>query len=523
MVDFARDLSELEVQIISSGGTANALREADISVTDISDITGFPEMMDGRVKTLHPKVHGGILALRDNPDHMNQAQENDIGLIDLVAVNLYPFQETVAREDATLSEAIENIDIGGPSLVRAAAKNYQHVTVIVDPADYNQVIDEIKESGEASSQLREKLAVKAFRHTADYDSAIDNYLSRTLLDEQILRLSFIHGQELRHGENWHQTARFYVQPGATEGTVASAVQLHGKQMSYNNYVDADSALQVVKEVKGENVVAVVKHNNPCGLAAGSTPLDALGAAWDGDPISAFGSIICTNTTVDTDFAEFLQGKFVELILAPDYEEVALEQLKNKSKNLRLLKLTDLDKPAHPDYVYRHVVGGMLEQTPNRGLFEKWDVVTEHQFPDSKKALAEFACIACKHIKSNDVAIAQEYAPGSYKMLSMGAGQPNRVDAIRKLAVTKARENLKLIYERERPSASEEEYIRSVLSECVMVSDAFFPFDDSIIHAAEDHIMYIVSPGGSIRDQEVIDTANRLGVSLVFTGMRHFLH
>ena len=478
-------------------------------------------MMDGRVKTLHPKIHGGILALRDNQAHVKEAQKENIDFIDLVIVNLYPFEETVAKENATIEEAVENIDIGGPALVRAAAKNYRHVTVITDPADYPAIVKEL-EDGELRLKTRERLCVKAFRRIADYDCAIDKYLSRHLANEDILRLKFVEGRTLRYGENWHQTAKFYKEPDVTEPSIANAKQLHGKALSYNNYVDAESALNVALEFKKSIAAVVVKHSNPCGVATGSTLPDALLRAWDGDSMSSFGSIICLTRKLDLGTVEFLKNRFVELIIAPGYDEDALLFLKNKSKDLRILDLSMEDGVPLPD-TYHYIVGGMLMQSRNRGLYEKWDVVTEHGFPEDKRGLAEFALTACKYTKSNAVVIAREYEKGFYQVLSIGAGQPNRVDAIRKLAATKAVENLKLLYEREKPDVREDEFIESILLECVLASDAFFPFDDSIIHSAQNHIRYIVSPGGSIRDKEVISTANRLGVSLVFTGMRHFFH
>jgi phosphoribosylaminoimidazolecarboxamide formyltransferase/IMP cyclohydrolase len=524
IVDFARGLERLDVQIISTGGTARILRDAGVSVTDVSEVTGFPEMMGGRVKTLHPMIHAGILCVRDDHDHMSEAGKVNVELIDLVAVNLYPFEITISKEGVLLDEAIENIDIGGPAMLRSAAKNYRSVTVICDPGDYGSVLKELRSSGVVSPKTREQLAVKAFRHTADYDASIDTYLSRELLKEEVLRMSFNGGVTLRYGENWHQDAKFYKEVGVTGPSLANAKQLHGKELSYNNYIDADNALLTVKELgHSKPAVAIVKHNNPCGLATGNTLLQALEAAWDGDPISAFGSIVCTNTIFDLKAAEFLNGKFVEIILAPAFEHDALDHLKKKSANLRLLELPEFNEEFAVDHTFKYIIGGMLKQARNIGIYEKWDCVTKAPFPESLRPLSEFSLHACKCVKSNAVTLAYEYADGCYMMLSMGAGQPNRVDSIRKLAATKARENLAVIYERERPDISFDDYCRRMLSKCVMASDAFFPFDDSIVHAAENGIMYIVSPGGSIRDNEVIATADRLGVSMVFTGMRHFLH
>lgn len=520
-MDFAAGLTGLGFEIISTGGTSSILKNAGLKVTDVSDVTGFPEMMNGRVKTLHPKIHGAILALRDNPFHVKEAAREGIDFIDIVAVNLYPFEKTVAAAgNGGLDEAIENIDIGGPALVRAAAKNYRHVAVITDSADYGLILKEL-EKGDISMETREGLAVKAFRRIADYDCAIDTYLSLRLTGEDILRLKFIEGRPLRYGENWHQGAKFYKEPDVTGASVANAKQLHGKTLSYNNYVDAESALNAVLEFRDDIAVAVVKHCNPCGLATGKSLSVALSRAWDGDSVSSFGSIICMTRRADIETVEFLRGKFVEMIIAPGFDEDALLFLKNKSKDLRILELSLDGIP--PGNTYHYITGGMLVQSRDRGLYEKWEAVTQHPFPDEKRGLAEFALTACKYTKSNAVVIACEYEKGFYQILGTGAGQPNRVDAIRKLAATKAIENLKILYEREKPDMSEDEFIRRILNECVLASDAFFPFDDSIVYSAENYIRYIVSPGGSIRDKEVIATANRLGVSLVFTGMRHFLH
>lgn len=521
IIEFAAVLERFGFKIISTGGTGSVLKNAGIQVTDVSFVTGFPEMMDGRVKTLHPKIHGAILALRDNPVHIKEVRKERIELIDLVVVNLYPFERTIASEDASLEEAIENIDIGGPALVRAAAKNYRHVAVITDPEDYSRVLQEF-EKGDITKRTREYLAVKAFRMIADYDCAIDKYLSKRLADEDILRLKFVQGRTLRYGENWHQTAKFYKEPKVTEPSIANAIQLHGKALSYNNYVDAESALNAVLEFKDKIAVSIVKHSNPCGLSTGNTLHEALSRAWDGDPVSSFGSIICMTRKPDSGTLEFLKGKFVELIIAPGYDDDALEYLRNKSKDLRILDIS-MDDGLPLGNTYRYIVGGMLVQSRNRELYKKWETVTITPFPEEKRGLAEFALTACKYTKSNAVVIAHEYEKGFYQILSIGAGQPNRVDSIRKLGVTKAIENLEILYKREKPDIGKEEFIRKFMNECVLASDAFFPFDDSIIHSAENNIRYIVSPGGSIRDKEVIETANRLGVSLVFTGMRHFLH
>lgn len=525
--DFAKGLSNLGIEIISTGGTAKALRNSGVDVVDVSEVTKFPEMMNGRVKTLHPNIHGAILAIRDNESHLKDAKREGIEFIDMVVVNLYPFCETVSKPDVTVEEAIENIDIGGPAMLRAAAKNFKYVTVVCNPDDYDSVLNELKTNGSVSDETRKRLAVSAFRHTADYDSAIDIYLSDALLSEKVKRLSYNSGVSLRYGENSHQTASFFKQANYKGPTPSNSVQLHGKALSYNNYVDIENAYLTVRALdmleKNCPAVAIVKHNNPCGVATGGTLSEALSAAWDGDPVSAFGSIICSNRVFDIESARWLDGKFVEIIIAPGFEPDALEFLKNKSENLRILEMKDFAEPLNPDPVFKFVSGGLLEQTLDEGVFAKWECVTKEAFPDSKKELSAFAMIACKCLKSNTITIAREYRPGYYMLLGMGAGQPNRVDSIRKLGLSKAGENLKIVYERESPDCSFEDFQRNIISECVMASDAFFPFDDNIIFAHEGNIKYVVSPGGSIRDSEVIETADRLGVSLVFTGMRHFLH
>jgi phosphoribosylaminoimidazolecarboxamide formyltransferase/IMP cyclohydrolase len=525
IVEFAKGLSDLEFEILSTGGTARKLREAGLTVKDVSEYTGFPEMMDGRVKTLHPKVHAALLALRDNPEHMRQIREQNVELIDMVVVNLYPFKQTIAKSDVTLEDAIENIDIGGPTMLRSSAKNFKHVAVVTDPADYDVVLREIRESGEVSYDTKKRLAVKVFRHTADYDAAIDTYLSKNLTDEQILRLKFVGGTHLRYGENWHQKAKFYHQDDVTESCISQAQQLHGKELSFNNYLDGDGSFEAVKTFKNDIAVSVIKHTNPCGLATGASLEEAMTAAWAGDPVSAFGSVISTTRKVDLKTAEFLKGKFVEAVIAPGFEPDALEYLKNKSKDIRLLQVPDLFTGKPVDKTYRYVTGGMLEQSRDIDIFAKWETTTTQEFPENKKALAEFTWKAAKHTKSNAIMIGYEYKPNQYQIIGMGAGQPNRVDALRKLAVTKAEDNFGMMYDGldPKPEMTREEFINQKMGECVLASDAFFPFDDNIRNAAKHNIKYIVEPGGSNRDEEVINTANELGISLVFTGMRHFMH
>jgi phosphoribosylaminoimidazolecarboxamide formyltransferase/IMP cyclohydrolase len=544
IVDFANALTRLGIEIISTGGTAKVLNENGIQVIPIDDVTGFPEMMDGRVKTLHPNIHGALLGLRDNPEHVKQAKSQGIQWIDLIVVNLYPFETTIAKENVPVQEAVENIDIGGPTMLRSAAKNYPHVAVVTDPADYGVVLKEIEQTGEVSLDTKKRLAVKVFRKTADYDSAIDRYLSQIFLDEKILRLRFNKGVALRYGENSHQQATAYIDEKSQESSVAQAEILHGKSMSYNNYVDADAALEAVKDLSGQIGVAVIKHTNPCGYATGETPREALERAWTGDPISAFGSVIACNSKIDLSFAEFLKGenvrhigyvieagkllpqevpnKFVEVIIAPEYDPDALELL-TLTKSLRLLKVRPFDQDRVEPDTYRKITGGILEMGRDLDVMEKFESVTEKKFNREKQALAEFAYKACKHTKSNAIVLCREFRPGYYQVIGMGAGQPNRIDSLRKLAVTKAMENMQIEYDAEKLDGSFETYCRQQMEEMVLASDAFFPFDDTVRTAAEFGIKYIVQPGGSKRDEDSINACNELEMAMAFTGMRHFRH
>ena len=544
LVEFAKAISDHGYEIISTGGTARTLKENGIDVISVEDVTGFPEMMDGRVKTLHPKIHGGLLGLRDNSEHVSKAEEMGIDWIDMVVVNLYPFETTVAKEDVTLEEAIENIDIGGPTMLRSAAKNYKFVAVITDPSDYGIVSEEIKNTGEVSHETKRSLAAKVFRRTADYDSAIDTYLSKKFFEEPILRCRYSKGETLRYGENSHQGATFYVDETCQESSVASAEVLHGKAMSYNNYVDADAALEAVKDLKGQIGVAVIKHTNPCGFATGETSGEALQRAWAGDPISAFGSVIACNARVDLAFAEFLKGKnvkhigylvkdgkmveqevpgkFVEVIVAPDYEPEALELL-SRTKALRILKVRPLESDEVEPKTTRKITGGLLEMDRDLAVLEKFETVTKKAFDSEKKELAEFMVKACKHTKSNSIVLGREYRPGQYQVLGMGAGQPNRVDSLRKLAVTKALENLQIEFDAGQADGPFETYTREAMGEMVLASDAFFPFDDTVRVAAEAGVRYIVQPGGSKRDEDSIHACDELGVAMALIGMRHFRH
>jgi len=521
VVDFARMLVSHGVEVLSTGGTCKLLSDNGVPVIAVDSYTGHPEIMGGRVKTLHPKVHGGILAVRDNSEHVRDMGECGIGAIDMVVVNLYPFERTVAG-GAGVAEAVENIDIGGPAMVRSGAKNHAFVAVVVDPADYAAIEAELAATGGAVGlETRRRLAVKAFRHTSAYDAAINAYLSKIYLEEEVLQLYYGGGEALRYGENPHQSAVFYRDGRVTEASMASAELLGGKELSYNNIVDGDAALEAVKELADAPAAAIIKHTNPCGYATGETLASALEAAWSGDTVSAFGGVIAVTRAVDIDAAKVLAGRFVELLIAPDFSGEALEYLKQKSSSLRILKTGGLADGVREAHVLKHVTGGMLKQGRDDAVFEKWETVTKAQFPGNKGKLAVFANKACKHVKSNAIVLAQEYLAGFNRVVGMGAGQPNRVDSLRKLAVTKAAENIRVDYEKrgdQAPQGTAPEFC-----ELVMASDAFFPFADTIDEANAVGIRYIVQPGGSKRDSEVIEACDRYGIAMVFTGMRHFRH
>lgn len=520
VLEFAQGLAKLGWRLLSTGGTLKYLRENGVPSTQVSEHTGSPEILDGRVKTLHPRIHGGILAVRKNGEHLRQLAEQKIDPIDLVAVNLYPFRETVAKPGVSLEEAMENIDIGGPGMLRSSAKNHHDVTVICDPADYATVLSELRASGTTSLETRRRLAVKAFRHTSDYDAAIDVYLSKTLLEEPVLRLRFQPGKPLRYGENDHQKAAFFPEFPGAEFDLGSCAQLHGKELSFNNLVDADAALEAVRDLRQDPAVAIIKHTNPCGYATGQTLAQAFAAAWQGDPVSAFGSVIAVSRKLDLATAELLKGRFVEVLVAPGFDPDALDLLKRKSKDIRLLDLGRMN-PPQPRKVYRHILGGMLEQDRDVELWRKWECVTDAKPPEETKLLAEFTWKACKHVKSNAIVLGCEYAPGCFTLIGMGPGQPNRIDSNLKLCQPRARENLaRMAVEKGFDPAT---FVPQALGHCVMASDAYFPFDDNVKAAHEGGIKYIVQPGGSLRDAEVIATANRLGIAMIFTGTRHFRH
>jgi len=528
VVDFAKALAMMGIELLSTGGTAKALRDAGLTVKDVSEFTGFPEMLDGRVKTLHPKVHAGLLFRRDLPEHAATMKQHGLLPIDLVCVNLYPFEATVAKPGVEYEEAIENIDIGGPTMLRAAAKNLDAVTVVIDPADYPRVIESLKQNdGDTAKSLRIELAQKVFSRLASYNAAIAAYLANVapeLQGKAPFVAAYAQGTPLRYGENPHQKAVFYQDAAVQEACIAHAEVLHGKEMSYNNYVDGDAALEAVRELCDAPAVAIIKHTNPCGYATGKHLAEAFEAAWAGDPVSAFGSVIAVTRHVDMATAELTKGRFIEALIAPGFDPDALDYLRKKSRDLRLLKLHRPLAPAQPGTMVRHINGGLLVQDRDVELFSRFNFPTENPFSDDKRALAEFGIKACKHVKSNAIVLVREYFPGCFSLLGMGAGQPNRVDAVRKLAIAKAKENIvEMLRNPVHYGKNPKEFELSVLGECVMVSDAFFPFADNIDQAAEVGIRYIVQPGGSKKDEEVIAACDKYGIAMAFTGTRHFRH
>ncbi|SDC44813.1 MULTISPECIES: bifunctional phosphoribosylaminoimidazolecarboxamide formyltransferase/IMP cyclohydrolase [unclassified Candidatus Frackibacter] len=506
VVEFAQGLSELGVKIISTGGTGRKLREAGIEVINISQVTDYPEMMDGRVKTLHPAVHGGILAVRENDEHMEEIKEQGIKPIDLIVVNLYPFAETIAQEDATFGDAIENIDIGGPTMIRSAAKNHNDVGVIVNPKDYNRILNELKEN-ELNLEVKTKLelAYKAFKHTAEYDHLIQNYLSKFVNGSSelpaVVRDRYEKVSDLRYGENPHQNAAFYEEAETTEPSITTAEQLHGKDLSFNNINDTNGALELVKEFSDKPAVAVIKHANPCGMARADSLAEAYKKAYAGDPTSAFGSIVALNRKVDIETAQEIAGpeKFVEVVIAPDFSEGALEILKERWEDVRLLKTGELFIDQNTkEKDMKKVVGGLLVQ--DRDIVQldesELEVVTEREPTEEEMADLLFSWKVVKHVKSNAIVMAKDE-----QIVGVGAGQMSRVDAMI-IAGRKAGERKE---------------------GAVVASDAFFPFKDAIKRAAETGIKAIIQPGGSIRDEEVIAAANKHDIAMVFTGRRHFKH
>ncbi|MES2899617.1 MAG: bifunctional phosphoribosylaminoimidazolecarboxamide formyltransferase/IMP cyclohydrolase [Pseudomonadota bacterium] len=514
VLDFARALSAMGVKILSTGGTAKLLADNGVAVTEVADYTGFPEMLDGRVKTLHPKVHGGILARRDFPEHVAKLEEHQIPTIDMVVVNLYPFQQTVAKDDCSLEDAIENIDIGGPTMLRSAAKNHKDVVVVCDPADYGRVLAEMKGTGVAPGSVgydtRFMLAKKVFAHTAQYDGAITNYLTSLAEDKlhanraaypQTFNMTFEKVQDMRYGENPHQSAAFYRDLAPAAGALASYRQLQGKELSYNNIADADAAWECVKSLGGLGQSAgcvIVKHANPCGVAIGADALEAYSRALQTDPTSAFGGIIAFNTEVDAKTAEAIAKLFVEVLIAPSFSPEAL-QIMSAKQNVRLLQIA-LGAGVNA-FDIKRVGGGLLVQSPdakNVGL-EELRVVTKKQPTQQQLQDLMFAWRVAKFVKSNAIVFC-----GAGMTLGVGAGQMSRIDSAR-IASIKA-QNAGL-----------------VLAGSVVASDAFFPFRDGLDVVVDAGASCVIQPGGSMRDQEVIDAADERGVVMLYTGARHFRH
>ncbi len=499
IIDISLKLVSLGIEIISTGGTAKVLSDAGINTIPISNITGFPECLDGRVKTLHPKIHGGLLAVRDNPLHMETLKELNIDTIDLVIVNLYPFKETIEDESCTLEAAIENIDIGGPSMLRAAAKNYKYVTVITDPEDYKRIIGEIENYGDVSVKTKLELSTKVFSHTAYYDTLIANYMrQKTDLSEfpKLLTSAYEKVQDLRYGENPHQKAAYYKEICAQKGALHNAVQLNGKELSFNNINDANGALELLKEFSEPACVAV-KHANPCGVALGDDIYDAYIKAYDSDPLSIFGGIVAVNREIDGKTAKEMTKTFLEIIIAPEYTDEAVAIFKEK-KNLRVLKLKDIFYRPTKAMELKKIFGGLLVQETDYVDFDIMDikyVTNEKPSEDVIKDLI-FAWKVVKHVKSNAIVIAKEG-----RTLGIGPGQTNRIWSAQ-MSITRAGEQ----------SAG-----------AVMASDAFFPFPDVVAAAAEAGIRAIIQPGGSLNDEKSIDMCNEKGIAMIFTGIRHFKH
>lgn len=505
IVDVAKQLVELGVEIISTGGTYKKLKEEGVPAIEISEITGFPECLDGRVKTLHPKVHAGLLAMRSNEEHMKQLKELEVDTIDFVFVNLYPFKETILKDGVTRAEAVENIDIGGPTMLRSAAKNYQDVTVVVDPADYETVLTELKEEGEVSLDTKFYLMHKVFMHTSNYDTMIAAYLKKERGDDSLpetLTLTYEKVQDMRYGENPHQKAAFYREIGKKAGSLVDAVQLNGKELSFNNINDTNGALELLKEFTEPTVVAC-KHGNPCGVGSADNIMDAWTKAFEADKTSIFGGIVVINRPVTLELATELKKIFLEVIVAPEYDPEGLALLQQK-KNVRVLQLTDISAPQPAGSLdLKKVNGGLIVQTIDSELLHEEDlkVVTEVQPTKEQMEDMLFAWKVVKFTKSNGITVAK-----NKQSVGIGPGQVNRIWAT------------KQCFEH-----AEELIGPDVTKGAVLASDAFFPFDDCVEAAHQAGITAIIQPGGSVRDQDSIDKCNEYGITMVFTGMRHFKH
>jgi phosphoribosylaminoimidazolecarboxamide formyltransferase/IMP cyclohydrolase len=511
LADLGRALARHGVELVSTGGTAAALREAGLAVRDVAELTGFPEMMDGRVKTLHPKIHGGLLAVRDDPEHAAAMAAHGIGAIDLVVVNLYPFAQTVGR-GAARDEIIENIDIGGPSMVRSAAKNHAYVAIVTDPGDYETLVRALDEGDATTSlELRRHLAAKAFAATAVYDSMIAQWFAfgdQGQLFPDVLPLTMRRGQELRYGENPHQKAALYVPIGPHGRGIAQSSQVQGKELSYNNYNDADAALELLSEFRdGDPACVIVKHANPCGVARAGSLVEAYEAAFACDTVSAFGGIIAVNRPIDAAAAEAMTRIFTEVVIAPDADEAARAVFASK-KNLRLLLTGTLPDPARPGLTLKAIAGGYLLQTRDNGRVgeEALKVVTKRAPSARELADCLFAWTVAKHVKSNAIVYAKDGATAG-----IGAGQMNRLESAR-IAAWKARD-----------AADKAGWSAPRTVGSAVASDAFFPFADGLLAAVEAGATAVIQPGGSVRDAEVIAAADEAGLAMVFTGTRHFRH
>lgn len=504
VVEFAKGLVALGWEILSTSGTMKLLRESGVPVTSVSDVTGFPEICDGRVKTLHPKIHGALLARRDIPEHMKELKDNDIDTIDLVCVNLYPFRETIAKPDVTMEDAVEHIDIGGPSMLRSAAKNWESVTVVCNPADYETILSEIKADGNTTRETRLKLSAKAYTHTAEYDMAISTYMRAQAGLPEKLFLEYDLRQELRYGENPHQEAKFFASTVKEPFSLATAEQLNGKELSYNNIQDANATLNIAREFD-EPFCVGVKHMNPCGSATGKTIAEAWKKAYEADKTSIFGGIVAANREIDLETAQMLKPIFLEIVMAPSFAPDALELLCTK-KNLRVLKV-DMSKDNTVRKQYVSMNGGMLVQDRdiNTKPVSAEQCVTEAKPTAEQLADLEFAWKIVKHVKSNAIVVAK-----NGMTYGVGAGQMNRIGSA-EIALKQAQATLK-------------EEGKDIMTEgLVLASDGFFPFNDCVALAAEYGIKAIVQPGGSIRDEDSVKLADEKGITMLFTGERHFKH
>lgn len=504
VVEFAKGLVALGWEILSTSGTMKLLKESGVPVTSVSDVTGFPEICDGRVKTLHPKIHGALLARRDIPEHMKELKDNDIDTIDLVCVNLYPFRETIAKPDVTMEDAVEHIDIGGPSMLRSAAKNWESVTVVCNPADYETILSEIKADGNTTRETRLKLSAKAYTHTAEYDMAISTYMRAQAGLPEKLFLEYDLKQELRYGENPHQQAKFFASTVKEPFSLATAEQLNGKELSYNNIQDANATLNIAREFD-EPFCVGVKHMNPCGSATGKTIAEAWKKAYEADKTSIFGGIVAANREIDLETAQMLKPIFLEIVMAPSFAPDALELLCTK-KNLRVLKV-DMSKDNTVRKQYVSMNGGMLVQDRdiNTKPVSAEQCVTETKPTAEQLADLEFAWKIVKHVKSNAIVVAK-----NGMTYGVGAGQMNRIGSA-EIALKQAQATLK-------------EEGKDIMTEgLVLASDGFFPFNDCVALAAEYGIKAIVQPGGSIRDEDSVKLADEKGITMLFTGERHFKH